>query len=114
MNTVNDLRKRGFTVTSKKQGITEVYRDQKFYYFNPRFCEDASAVVNSIGNMQYPDGATNIVVAGQFADDAEFPFVMVEESQFENLLSKQTAFLEVRKQLTQAKMELAESYSNLF
>lgn len=78
--TVGMLKQRGFEVSSAPDaiGCTEVKASERFHYFNPRFLDDATDIVAKLYAADPIDGGQfRIIVAGEFADSAQFPFEIV-------------------------------------
>lgn len=83
MQTIRELKQRGFTVqASNASGCTEVRFDAKFHFFNPKFLDGALHLVDSLKNSAKLNADQHcIIVAGTFADADEFPLVLLDMAQ---------------------------------
>lgn len=90
MKTVAQLRASGFTVQHSASAIggTDVESTEQFFFLNLRFLDGISQATEQLERGRAErgsDGIFRIIVAGQYADDAEFPFLVLKPLDAENL-----------------------------
>lgn len=90
MKTVAQLRAAGFTVkpSATATGGTDVESAEGFLFLNPRFLDGIAQVTEQLDRGRAErgsDGMFRIIVAGQYADDVEFPFLILKPLDAENL-----------------------------
>ena len=92
MKTVAQLRAAGFTVkpSSTAIGGTDVESSEEFSFLNLRFLDGIGQATEQLlrGRAERSDdGLFRIIVAGQYADDAEFPFLILKQLDAEILMN---------------------------
>nr|WP_176704781.1 hypothetical protein [Burkholderia sp. M701] len=90
MKTVAQLRAAGFTVKPSASAIggTDVESAEQFFFLNLRFLDGIAQAAEQLDRGRAErgsDGVFRIIVAGQYADDAEFPLLILKPLDAENL-----------------------------
>lgn len=112
MQTVAQLKQNGYSVgpAPRAVGCTEVQSAEVFYFFNPRFLDDASLVADNLhAAAQLEDGRYGVIIAGTFADADEFPFVLLSIAQEAEVRAAHVAFTQARAQRDEATRRVGEA-----
>lgn len=121
MATVKELKARGFKVAPAQEavGCTEVRSARRFQYVNPRFVDDELDFVRRIADPEVIEGGYRLIVANQFGDDDEFPFILLSEEEIvaiskahEEVLSAQAACNAAIRKVEWAKKALSSLVAN--
>lgn len=80
MRTVKALKLAGFDIQPSTNGIgcTDIRSNQPFWYYNPRFCSSMSEIHEGTRAATEHNGVHQMTLAGSYADDDEFPFIIIE------------------------------------
>lgn len=89
MNTVNELKIKGFTVQASNDAVdcTEVVSPRGFAYFNPRFMDKVEQLGEQLKvASQTKTGEYRLLVAGIYEGNDDFPFAVLSLAEADDLM----------------------------
>lgn len=99
MQTVEQVRQQGYSVEAAPRavGCTQVQGPHPFWFFNPRFVDDAAGLADSLREASsLGDGQYGFLMAGQYADKDVVPFVLLTEAQAQQVREAHATYCQAK------------------